>query len=157
MKPYIEYKGQKYEFEGNFNLRREFDKEIQQRYKDMYKNGDITEQDLKEIQIIEKYIKENPNIDEETLSNDEEMSKRIMKYAPMMDSLILTDIYEKYCFKMLESKYSINKEQWNEMLEQYFEDYCETTEEIDILFNKVIEKVFIQKGEKKKKSLPTWM
>ena len=31
-KPYIEYNGEKYEFEANFTLKREYDKEIQNEY-----------------------------------------------------------------------------------------------------------------------------
>lgn len=157
MKPYIEYNEIKYEFEANFTLKREFDLEIQKRYNEMAKSGEVTQEELSNLKIVRDFILSNPNITEEELEKNQEMKERIIKYVPILDKLILNDIYEKYCYLMLEKKYGINKETWNKMLEQYFEDYCESTTELNELFSKVVEKVFTQMPSKKKKSKMDWM
>lgn len=158
MKPFIEYNNNVYEFEANFKLKKEFEKEIQARYKSLLKEKVINQDDIKGIQEIQDYVKNNPNLNEETLKNNPEMLEKISKYQPLLDSLILTDIYEKYCFKMLEIKYGIDEETWLKMNEQFYDDYCESIDELEQLYIKVIEKVFTQQVEMKtKKALPEWM
>lgn len=151
MKPYIEYNNEKYEFEASLPLEREFNKAIQDRYKSMINSGDLTEEDIEEIKEIENFVKNNKDLTEKELKeNHKDIYSKMIKYSPKMQSLILIDIYEEYCFKMLNIKYGIDKETWNKMIQQYYDEYCETLEEVDELFNKIIEIVFIEKQEKKK-------
>lgn len=156
MTPYIEYNDKRYEFEASFTLEQEFNKALQERYKEMLLKGNITEQDINEINEIEKFVKENTNLTEQELMQEhKEMYEKIKKYAPKMQSLILTDLYEEYCFKMLNIKYGIDLKTWDDMKRQYYEEYCDSFQELDELFDKIIEKVFMKKQELKKKKKKT--
>ena len=41
-KPYIEYNGEKYEFEANFTLKRNYDKDFKKAVQDLFLNGGIS-------------------------------------------------------------------------------------------------------------------
>ena len=57
---------------------------------------------------------------------------------------------------MINNKYNISKLEFEEMLEGFADEYG--IEYVDILLQKVCEKVFTQVVEKKeKKTLPSWM
>lgn len=163
MTPYIEYKGKKYEFKSNFIIEKEFNNEIKDRYIELINQKGLNEQDLEEINTITEFIKNNSNYiqDEKKLKSEEpEMFEKIKKYLPILNALNVNDIYEKYCFKLLEKEYRITYEDWCKMLEQYYEDYCDTYDDVDTMISRVIELVFTQKAlekNKKKKPMPSWI
>lgn len=154
-KPYIEYKGKKYEFEANFSLKKQFDKDNKEMAMKIVKKGDIKNKQ-KDIAELEKFVKENPNITIDDLSKDSEMLDKLEKLYDLTNDFNNSEFYEKYCFEMLENKYNINKETFEDMLNCFADDYG--IEYVYVLLQKVCEKVFTQQvGEKNKKPLPDWM
>ena len=83
------------------------------------------------------------------------MKIELAELVSLTEKLTLTDLYEKYCFKMLENKYNITRETFEKMLEGFAEEYG--FEFVDILLQKVCEKVFTRVAENKKKPLPSWI
>lgn len=153
-KPYLEYQGTKYEFEANFRLKREYDKEIKAEYTKAITSNFKTKEELEVLKELQEFVENNKEITPEQL--DEEMIEKLTKAEKLINSISLTSIYENYCFKMLNNKYNISKLEFEEMLEGFADEYG--IEYVDILLQKVCEKVFTQVVEKKeKKALPSWM
>lgn len=151
--PYIEYKGQKYEFEANFLMKREFDRERQNEVrKSLIKSG-VTEKDYEKFTEIQKFVEENQEKGLEALSDSQK--EILVEMFDLLDTLSLTSLYEKYCFKMLEKKYDLTRKEFEAMLEGLAEEYGYSF--VDTLVQKVCEKVFTQVVENEnKKALPNW-
>lgn len=111
MKPYIEFKGEKLEFEANFKLQKEFRKEYQAILRSNANEDLIENVDLAEIREMEKEIKE---LKESNLTEDE-MAKKVIqlkKKYPFMNKINpeenkekLDDLYEKYVKRIINQKY----------------------------------------------------
>ena len=153
-KPYIEYNGDKYEFEASFTLKRKFDKEIKEEYTKSFIKNNINKEQIEEIEKLQKLFENNSELKAEDL--DEETKLKLLSLSDLIEKLDYSSVYEKYCYLMLKEKYDISKEEFELMLEQFANEYG--FEFIDTLTQKVCEKVFTRVGEKKtKKTLPSWM
>lgn len=130
MKPYIEYKNQKLEFEANFKLQKEFRKEYQNLVRN---NKDILNQiDPNELNRLSKDIKAEKKKAEalgKKLTN-EEIENLSYEFISKYPSLIkmssfsnqeeMEELYEKYCEQMIESKYLDIK--WEDVAETIVEE-----------------------------------
>lgn len=156
-RPYIEHNGTTYEFEASFTLQREYNKEMQKNVIKAINESGIDENKLEEIKKFQKLLEGNKEKDIDLLKN-EELINKMTEIAELISNLDFTSTYEKYCFKMLNTKYNITKEEFDTMLEEFGNEYG--IEYVDIMLQKVCEKVFTQMGEKKqpsKKPLPKFM
>lgn len=154
-RPYIEHNGTTYEFEASFKLQREYNKEMQKNVIKAINDSGIDEEKLENIKDFQKKLEEK-NIDD--LFKDEELLNKTSEITELISKLDFTSTYEKYCFKMLNEKYNITKEEFDTMLEEFGNEYG--IEYVDIMLQKVCEKVFTRMGEKKqpsKKPLPKFM
>lgn len=154
-KPYIEHNEKIYEFEANFTLKREFEREKQSETRKLVLATGLNEEQYQEYQEIQKFIEEHKEEGLQKLSNKQKQTLSSM--FELIDNLNFTDLYDKYCFKMLNKKYNITREEFEEILEGLSEDYG--MEFVDVFVQKVCDTVFTQPVEKKqnKKPLPTWM
>ena len=153
-KPYIEHNGTTYEFEASFKLQREYNKVMQNNVIKFLSKSGIDEKKYNELHKIVDEYKDK----EIKLLKDEETINKISEIVELINNLDFTQLYEKYCFKMLNAKYNITKEEFDTMLEEFGNEYG--IEYIDIMLQKVCEKVFTRMGEKKetnKKPLPKFM
>ena len=149
-RPYIEHNGTTYEFEASFKLQREYNKEMQKNVIKAIKNSGIDEDKLEDIKEFQKKLEENKDKDIE-LFKDEKLMNKLSEIVELISNLDFTSTYEKYCFKMLNAKYNITKEEFGN---EYGIEY------VDIMLQKVCEKVFTRTGEKEqpsKKPLPKFM
>ena len=156
-RPYIEHNGTTYEFEASFKLQREYNKEMQKNVIKAINESGIDESKLEDIKEFQKKLEENKDKDIE-LFKDEELMNKLSEVVELTSNLDFSETYEKYCFKMLNAKYNITKEEFDTMLEEFGNEYG--IEYVDIMLQKVCEKVFTQMGEKKqpsKKPLPKFM
>ena len=156
-RPYIEHNGTTYEFEASFTLQREYNKEMQKNVIKAINNSGIDENKLEEIKKFQKLLEGNKDKDIDLLKN-EELINKMTEIAELISNLDFTSTYEKYCFKMLNAKYNITKEEFDTMLEEFGNEYG--IEYVDIMLQKVCEKVFTRTGEKEqpsKKPLPKFM
>ena len=156
-RPYIEHNGTTYEFEASFKLQREYNKEMQKNVIKAINDSGIDESKLEDIKEFQKKLEENKDKDIE-LFKDEELMNKLSELVELTSSLDFSSTYEKYCFKMLNAKYNITQEEFDTMLEEFGNEYG--IEYVDIMLQKVCEKVFTRMGEKKqpsKKPLPKFM
>ena len=156
-KPYIEHNGTTYEFEASFKLQREYNKEMQNNVIKAINDSGIDESKLEDIKEFQKKLEENKDKDIE-LFKDEELMNKLSEIVELTSNLDFSSTYEKYCFKMLNAKYNITQEEFETMLEEFGNEYG--IEYVDIMLQKVCEKVFTRMGEKKqpsKKPLPKFM
>ena len=156
-KPYIEHNGTTYEFEASFKLQREYNKEMQNNVIKAINDSGIDESKLEDIKEFQKKLEENKDKDIE-LFKDEKLMNKLLEITELISNLAFSSTYEKYCFKMLNEKYNITKEEFDTMLEGFGNEYG--IEYVDIMLQKVCEKVFTRMGEKKetsKKPLPKFM
>lgn len=156
-RPYIEHNGTTYEFEASFKLQREYNKEMQKNVIKAINESGIDESKLEDIKDFQKKLEENKEKDIELLK-DKDLMNKLSEVVELTSNLDFSSTYEKYCFKMLNAKYDITKEEFETMLEEFGNEYG--IEYVDILLQKVCEKVFTQTGEKKaqsKKALPKFM
>ena len=156
-RPYIEHNGTTYEFEASFKLQREYNKEMQKNVIKAINDSGIDESKLEDIKEFQKKLEENKDKDIE-LFKDEELMNKLSEIVELTSSLDFSSTYEKYCFKMLNAKYNITQEEFDTMLEEFGNEYG--IEYVDIMLQKVCEKVFTRMGEKKqpsKKPLPKFM
>lgn len=156
-RPYIEHNGTTYEFEASFKLQREYNKEMQKNVIKAINDSGIDESKLEDIKDFQKKLEENKDKDIELLK-DKDLMNKLSEVVELTSNLDFSSTYEKYCFKMLNEKYNITKEEFETMLEEFGNEYG--IEYVDILLQKVCEKVFTQAGEKKaqsKKALPKFM
>lgn len=158
MKPYIEYNNKKYEFEANFTMKKEYEKEIQNRYNEMYKNGKITKDNLTDIEELNNFFKKYGNdITEDVIKNNPEIREKLFRNKELIDNIYISDINEKFCFRMLKEKYGINEETWESMNEEYYEEYCNNISELEMLYSMICDKVFTQSEKKETpKKKPIW-
>lgn len=157
-RPYIEYNGMKYEFSASFNIKRIYDKEVKREYQEHFRKHIKTKKELDDIQELMEYIKTKQDNGEEVNEDniDDNFKKKLLMYQSLILGISLTKVYENMCYLMLKEKYSISEEQFQDMLEKLADDYG--IEFIDTFVQKVCEKVFMPKEEKKeKKALPSWM
>lgn len=152
--PYVEYKGKKYEFVADFLMKREFDREKQNEVRKCLIKSGITEKDYEKFNKIQDFIEENQEKGLEKLN--EEQKELLLQMFDLLEYVSLTELYEKYCFKMLEKKYNLTRNDFNNILEGLAEDYGISF--VDTFIQKVCEKVFTQAVEKEqnKKPLPNW-
>ena len=156
-RPYIEHNGTTYEFEASFKLQREYNKEMQNNVIKAINDSGIDESKLEDIKELQKKLEENKDKDIELLK-DKDLMNKLSEVVELTSNLDFSSIYEKYCFKMLNEKYNITKEEFDTMLEEFGNEYG--IEYVDIMLQKVCEKVFTRMGEKKqpsKKPLPKFM
>ena len=156
-KPYIEHNGTTYEFEASFKLQREYNKEMQNNVIKAINDSGIDEEKLEDIKEFQKKLEENKDKDIELLK-DKDLMNKLSEVVELTSNLDFSSTYEKYCFKMLNEKYNITKEEFETMLEEFGNEYG--IEYVDIMLQKVCEKVFTRMGEKKqtsKKPLPKFM
>lgn len=153
--PYIEYNGEVYEFEASFELKRIYDREVKKEYQNQLLKNIKTEEEAKELQELMEYIQKHPDLKEENIDN--KMREKLMKYRELTLNISLIKAYDKLCYLMLKEKYSITEKQYQSMLEGLAKDYGISF--IDVFVQKVCEKVFMPKEEKKeeKKPLPSWI
>lgn len=153
-KPYIEYNDKRYEFQANWKLRKEFNKEVQQAQLEVAKG--LSREEIEALEEAQRYTLEHPNLTEKDMAElPKETQEKYLKLANILTKADLSSIYEKYCFKMLNTTYGITQEDFEEMLENFSEEYG--IAQVEILLQKVCEKVFTQAVEKEKKALPEWM
>ena len=156
-KPYIEHNGTTYEFEASFKLQREYNKEMQNNVIKAINDSGIDESKLEDIKEFQKKLEENKDKDIELLK-DKDLMNKLSEVVELTSNLDFSSTYEKYCFKMLNAKYNITQEEFETMLEEFGNEYV--IEYVDIMLQKVCEKVFTRMGEKKqpsKKPLPKFM
>ena len=156
-KPYIEHNGTTYEFEASFKLQREYNKEMQNNVIKAINESGIDEEKLEDIKEFQKKLEENKDKDIELLK-DKDLMNKLSEVVELTSNLDFSSTYEKYCFKMLNAKYNITQEEFEEILEGFGNEYG--IEYVDIMLQKVCEKVFTRMGEKKqpsKKPLPKFM
>ena len=156
-KPYIEHNGTTYEFEASFKLQREYNKEMQNNVIKAINDSGIDESKLEDIKEFQKKLEENKDKDIEILK-DKDLMNKLSEVVELTSNLDFSSTYEKYCFKMLNAKYDITQEEFDTMLEEFGNEYG--IEYVDIMLQKVCEKVFTRMGEKKqpsKKPLPKFM
>ena len=156
-KPYIEHNGTTYEFEASFKLQREYNKEMQNNVIKAINDSGIDESKLEDIKEFQKKLEENKDKDIELLK-DKDLMNKLSEVVELTSNLDFSSTYEKYCFKMLNAKYNITQEEFDTMLEEFGNEYG--IEYVDIMLQKVCEKVFTRMGEKKqpsKKPLPKFM
>ena len=156
-KPYIEHNGTTYEFEASFKLQREYNKEMQKNVIKAINDSGIDESKLEDIKEFQKKLEENKDKDIELLK-DKDLMNKLSDIVELTSNLDFSSTYEKYCFKMLNAKYNITQEEFDTMLEEFGNEYG--IEYVDIMLQKVCEKVFTRMGEKKqpsKKPLPKFM
>ena len=156
-KPYIEHNGTTYEFEASFKLQREYNKEMQNNVIKAINESGIDEEKLEDIKNFQKKLEENKDKDIELLK-DKDLMNKLSEVVELTSNLDFSATYEKYCFKMLNAKYNITQEEFDTMLEEFGNEYG--IEYVDIMLQKVCEKVFTRMGEKKepsKKPLPKFM
>lgn len=131
MKPYFEYEGKTYEFEANFMLHKEFNKEQQKLLKESSVDFKelIDEDFINQLKLeSQKLKKENPNASKEELEakayqiimNDPRLYKTLMTIEK--DENATNELYEKYCRIMFEKKYPNEKEVFDEFLNVLCED-----------------------------------
>lgn len=156
-RPYIEHNGTTYEFEASFKLQREYNKEMQNNVIKAINDSGIDESKLEDIKEFQKKLEENKDKDIELLK-DKDLMNKLSEVVELTSNLDFSSTYEKYCFKMLNAKYDITQEEFDTMLEEFGNEYG--IEYVDIMLQKVCEKVFTRMGEKKqpsKKPLPKFM
>lgn len=156
-RPYIEHNGTTYEFEASFKLQREYNKEMQNNVIKAINDSGIDESKLEDIKEFQKKLEENKDKDIELLK-DKDLMNKLSEVVELTSNLDFSSTYEKYCFKMLNAKYNITQEEFDTMLEEFGNEYG--IEYVDIMLQKVCEKVFTRMGEKKqpsKKPLPKFM
>lgn len=153
-KPYIEHNGTIYEFEANFTLRREFERDKQSEIRKALLKTGVNETQYKKFKELEEFITKNQEKGLDALN--EQQKEELSNMFELVDSLNFTDLYDTYCFKMLNRKYNISRLEFEEMLEEFAKNYG--IEYVDILVQKVCDKVFTQTVEKEeKKTLPSWI
>lgn len=152
MNPHLEYNGTTYEFEGTFSLRKSYEKEVQNKLKELIKSKGLTQEDLEELRDLQD-IDTNTDI----ANLDDNTKNKLIKANRILSDINNDDINEKYCFLMLNQKYGIEKQEWNQMIEQYFNDYCDSISEVYEMLQKVIQLVFTRKASTPKKQKPSWV
>ena len=158
MKPYIEYNGTRYEFEGNIEMRRELEKEIQRKNQKLLTSGEITKEQLNQVKEFMNYKETLINYKEQDIESlPNEIKEKFLSIAPILNKLDNSEIYEKYCFLMLQNRYGICKAEWEAILQYYYDEYCESVEEIDEFISRIIELVFTQEDSKPKKAKMDWL
>lgn len=151
--PYIEYKEKRYEFEADFLLKREFDRERQNETKKALIKSGVSEKDYEEFKKLQDFVNENKEKGINCLSDSQK--EVLLRMFDLMDLINLNKVYEKYCYKMLNKKYKLSENEFYSLLEGLANDYG--IEFVDELIQKVCEKVFTQLVENtQKKPLPTW-
>lgn len=157
MKPYIEHDGKTYEFEANFTLKREYDREYQSLVRNAIVEQGISEKQYNEYKEIANFIEQNKDENSfDRLTNKQK--ETLSQMFSLIENLTFVSLYEKYCYKMLNAKYNITQKEYETMLEGLAEEYGISF--VDTFVQKVCEKVFTQTVEKKqqeKKTLPQWM
>lgn len=153
MNPYLEYDGQTYEFEANFTMRKAYEKEVQKNLRELIKKEGLTQNDIEEVQSLSNI--DLANVDIKNL--DDETKEKLLKANRILGDINNDDINDKYCFLMLNKKYGIDREEWNDILEQYYNDYCDNVAEVNEMLQKVIELVFTRKASTPKKPKPSWV
>lgn len=151
MKPYIEFKGEKLEFEANFKLQKEFRKEYQIIARS---NQNILEIiDPNELNSLNKDIQKLKKGAKDKELTQEEIESATLEYLAKYPSLrqfnnfasqdVMDDLYDKYCELMIENKYShISWEEVRETIVQedgigYYYQLCESI--IKTVFSSVVE------------------
>lgn len=158
MKPYIDYNGTRYEFEADITMRRAMEKEIQIKNQKLLESKEITKEQLNQVKEFMKYKDTLINYKEQDIEAlPDEIKENFLSIAPILNKLDNTEIYEKYCFLMLKNRYGICQQEWNAILEYYYEEYCESTEDLDEFISRIIELVFTQKDSKPKKAKMDWL
>lgn len=155
MKPYIEHNGVVYEFEANFTLKREYDREYQNCLRNSILEEGLTAEQYNEFKEISDYVEKNKEEGFDKLSK--EQKEKLANMINIVDKFSYLDLYDKYCYKMLNDKYKMTRQQYELMLEGLAEEYGISF--VDKFIQKVCDKVFTQQVEKKqnKKPLPEWM
>lgn len=154
--PNIEYQGKIYEFKANFELKLNFNKEVKllTQKKSLEIKNNFSNDELKAFEKLEKLVVSG-KITEEVLEKDEELQKEISRFSDLLNALDTSDIAYKYCYLMLKNRYGISEETFEDMLNDFANDYG--IDNVSLMLSKVIEKVFTQQVEESKKPLPTWM
>lgn len=153
MKPYLEYNGITYEFEANFQMRKLYEKEVRNNLKRLINNGQLSANDIKEIEELQKMNLDSSKIEE----LDEETKGKLVRISSILNEIDNNEINEKYCYLMLNQKYGIERKDWDQMLEQYYDDYCDSFDEVYEMLSKVIELVFTRKASTPKKKKLSWV
>lgn len=152
-KPYVEYKGKKYEFEADFPLKRQFDRERQSEIRKSLLKSGVTEKAYNEFNEIKTFIEQNQEKGYDALS--EKQKETLAKMFDLTDKVSLVSLYDEYCFKMLNKKYGMNRDEFNSLLEGLANKYGISF--VDTFVEKVCEKVFTQVVESEKaETLPNW-
>lgn len=152
-KPYIEYKGKKYEFEASFLLKRDFERTRQAEIRKALLKSGVNEKDYAKFNEIKDFIEQNKEKGLEALSS--EQKQILITMFDLIDAISLNELYDEYCFKMLNKTYGLSRNQFDELLEGLAEEYGISF--VDSLVQKVCEKVFTQPVEnKEEKTLPNW-
>ena len=152
-KPYVEYKGKKYEFEADFPLKRQFDRERQSEIRKSLLKSGVTEKSYNEFNEIKTFIEQNQEKGYDALS--EKQKETLAKMFDLTDKISLVSLYDEYCFKMLNKKYGMSRDEFNSVLEGLANKYGIAF--VDTFVEKVCEKVFTQAVESEKaETLPNW-
>lgn len=165
MIPYLEYEGKKYEFIASMQLKLDFEKAVQEYNAEnltkFQEENNLSNEEMQEyrngLKKIFNYVQAHKTNALEDLEKNVEMQEEILKYGKLVDKLDLSKVYREYCFKCLQERYGIDDELWEKMLNQYYEDYCDSYSEVQIMINKVIEIVFTRGVKAKKKTPMNWM
>ena len=144
-------------FSSDSNDIEEENKQLRKKRKHTQEELDETKEKLEDIKEFQKKLEENKDKDIELLK-DKDLMNKLSEVVELTSNLDFSSTYEKYCFKMLNEKYNITQEEFEEILEGFGNEYG--IEYVDIMLQKVCEKVFTRMGEKKqpsKKPLPKFM
>lgn len=156
-KPFIEHNGMTYEFESGMQLRLLYNKAIQTKVLQSLQNAenDYTQQEILELQSFQEDISKG-KIKEEDFLNNEELKIKMAKYLDIVTTIDLFEVNLEFCFKMLNIKYKMKKEQFDDLIGGLMEDYGdEAIGIINEICNQVFTKATVEK--KTKKPLPSWM
>ncbi len=153
-KPYIECKGITYEFEANYTLAKKFRESLKAFVVKLSNQKGL---DKDKFEKVVNKLQGKTELSEEELSKDEELVNNMLELSPFIEEFDVTEIYELYCFKMLETKYNTTKEEWKEILNGLSVEYG--FDNVSVIMQKVCEKVFMPAVEetKPKKTLPNWI
>lgn len=152
-KPYIEYKGKKYEFEASFTLKREFDRQRQSDIRKALIKSGVTEKDYEKFKKIQDFIEENKEKGLDALTN--EQKDLLASMFDLLNDISLNELYDEYCYKMLNRTYGMQRSEFNSLLEGLANEYGIGF--VDTLVQKVCEKVFTPMVESvQEKPLPNW-
>lgn len=163
MKPYFEYKGKTYEFEANFTIQKQFDKDRQK----ILKAQSVDFKEIIDEEMLNKLIAERNKLQSEhkNLSKEELELKaqEIIYSSPKLIGVLATmendensnrELYERYCRTMFERKYPNEVNVFDEFIDELCCD--KGINYVYNFFESVCKKVFTMVGKEDPQQKPSF-